>query len=246
MFWALCGEVGRWTGWRSWLCQLPAPPHHWELSWSSDVSHSARSHWASAAAGSSPGTTGTSAQIFQSQILKILSLMTEVGMIYVGQFLPLLLYRRWTESTTGGTTGVFSAICLIRSQLLFLESKYSKSSQGTSQLFLKKTFKMKSMTERTISWFLCWLDEPSRLNAQQNWFFSIWFSHYWPLENVQFSFERREERGLPELFFHFFFTKWPSSSWLSGKYQFFLRSLEINLINVFVSKNNARVWHARL
>ena len=57
-----------------------------------------------------------------------------------GQFLPLFLYPRWTESTTGGTTGVFSAICLIRSQLLFLESKYSKSSQGTSQLFLKKTF----------------------------------------------------------------------------------------------------------
>ena len=141
--------------------------------------------------------------------------MTMVGYT---MFLPLFLYRRWSESTTGVTTGDFSAICLIRSQLLFLESKYSKSSQGTSQLFLKKTFIMKSMTERTISWFLSLLDEPSRLNAQQNWFFSIWFFHL-PLENVQFSFEGGEERGLSELFFHFFFTKWPFLCWLSGKYR---------------------------
>ena len=91
---------------------------------------------------------------------------------------------------------------------------------------IKKTFKMKSMTERTISRFLCWLDEPSRLNAQQNWFFSIWFFHL-PLENVQFSFERREERGLSELFFHFFFTKWPSSCGLSGKYEFFFALLKL-------------------
>ena len=49
-------------------------------------------------------------------------------------------------------------------------------------------------------------DAPRRLNAQQNWFFSIGFFHL-PLENVQFAFEGGEERGLLELFFHFPFTR---------------------------------------
>ena len=212
MFWALCDEVGSWTGWRSWLWQSRTPPHHWQLSGSSEVSHS-------------PGTRGTFARIFQSQILKILSLMRLRGScwpVLTSVFIPAV-----NRVNYGWYYGCFLHDMLDTLTIVISWVKILEIVTRHFAIVPKEKFIMKSMTERTISWFLSLLDEPSRLNAQQNWFFSIWFFHL-PLENVQFAFEGGEERGLLELFFHFPFTRWPFCVKSLGNISYAIfRSIEI-------------------